>query len=163
MHVIPFTKQFTKGVAFAAIALAAIGPAASAGAGVNHPQVDYSGTGRYAVEGIFARGAGSGHGVPFDGAVTFMLRTDDGTLPEPGECEDGFANFAITGKRRQHLWGVSDGTICGEFVQEPANVTHVYTAEYSIADSSKRLRDTEGWIEIRLATENRMSITLVDS
>ena len=39
----------------------------------------------------------------------------------------------------------------------------VYTGDYSIVESLPRLKDTEGWIEIRLATGNRMSITLFDS
>ena len=33
----------------------------------------------------------------------------------------------------------------------------------SIVESSPRLHDTEGWIEIRLATGNRMAVTLFDS
>ena len=56
------------------------------------------------------------------------------------------------------------GEVCGQFVQEPTSTaTQVFTGEYSIAESSRRLRDTEGWIEIRLATDDRMSITLFDS
>jgi hypothetical protein len=59
---------------------------------------------------------------------------------------------------------VSIGEICGQSVQQPTDVTtHVYTGDYSIVESPKRVRDTEGWIEIRLATDNRMSITLFDS
>lgn len=161
MHINPITKALTIG----AITLAGLAPTAIAEARCR-PQVDYSGSGTYEMTDydLFARGTGSVQGRPFDGQVTFMLRADDGTLPAPGECEAGGANLAVTGRHRQELAAVSIGEICGQFVQEPTStVTQVFTGQYSIYESTKRLRDTEGWIEIRLATGNRMSITLFDS
>ena len=166
MHNNLFNKRLTKVLTIGAVAIAGLAPAAIAEGGAKRPQVNFSGTGTYEMVefDVFARGIGDGSGVPFDGTATFMLRADDGTLPGPGECEGGGANFAVTGRKRKELWGVSIGEICGEHVQEPTStVTHVFTGEYSIVESTKRLRDTEGWIEIRLATDNRMSITLFDS
>ena len=160
MHINPIAKFIVAGVA----TLATLTPAVAEARG--RPQVDYAGSGTYSMAefDLFAAGNGQAAGRPFDGTVTFMLRTDDGTFPAPGECEPGFANFAVQGRKRQELWGTSLGDVCGEYVQEPDNtVTHVYTGDYSIVDSSHRLRDTEGWIEIRLATGNQMSITLFDS
>lgn len=147
-----------------AISLIGLAPNAIAG-GRDRPQVDYSGTGTYEMTefDLFARGAGEVHGRPFDGRVSFMLRADDGTLPPPGTCEGGGANLAVTGRHRRELQAVSIGEICGQYVQEPTStVTHVFTGDYSIYESSTRLRDNEGWIEIRLATGNRMAITMFD-
>ncbi len=161
MHINPIAKFVVAGAA----ALAAIAPAA-VGEAAGKPQVDFAGTGTYEMTefGLFARGSGQVDGKPFDGTATFMLRTDDGTFPAPGECEPGFANFAVQGRGRQELWGTSAGDVCGQFVSEPDSVvTVVYTGDYSIVESSRRLRDTEGWIEIRLATDDRMAITLFDS
>lgn len=146
-------------------AFAALAPAGFADAR-SRPQVDFSATGTYEMlySDQFARGEGEATGRPFNGTVTYMLSADDGSLPAPGECESGGANFALTGKGRKELWGVSLGEICGQWVQEPTStVTHVFTGEYSIVESRPPLRDTEGWIEIRLATGNQMSITLFDS
>jgi hypothetical protein len=166
MHYKLFDKRLTKVLSFGAVAVAGLAPAAIAEGGGRGPSVNFSGTGTYEMVEFdtFARGIGDVSGVPLNGTATFMLRTDDGTLPGPGECEGGGANFAVTGHKRKELWGVSVGEICGQHVQEPTSlVTHVFTGEYSIVESTKRLRDTEGWIEIRLATGNQMSITLFDS
>lgn len=166
MHINPFTKQSIKMIVTGAIALAAIGTAATAEARPNRSQVNLAGTGVYEMDefSIFARGAGSVSGRPYAGTATFLLNPDDGTWPEPGECEQGNAGFAVTGTTRQYLWGVSIGEICGQHVQQPTNlVSHVYTGDYSLVESPQRVRDTEGWIEIRLATDNNMSITLFDS
>jgi hypothetical protein len=160
MHINPLAK-FVVG---AAAALAVIAPA-TIGEARGRPQIDYVGSGTYAMTefDLFAAGSGEVEGTPFDGTVTFMLRTDDGTFPAPGECEAGFANFAVQG-RKQELWGTSAGDVCGQFVSGPdSTVTVAYTGDYSIVESSRRLRDTEGWIEIRLATDNRMAVTLFDS
>jgi hypothetical protein len=161
MHINPIAKLLSIG-AVAAAGLLSGGVAEAR----SRPQVDFTGTGTYEMVefDVFARGTTDAYGRPFDGQATFMLSTDDGTLPGPGECEPGGANFALTGRKRQELWGVSLGDICGHWVQEPTSiVTHVFTGQYSIAESKPRLRDTEGWIEIRLATGNRASITLFDS
>jgi hypothetical protein len=161
MHINHITKLLT--VSTLAVTGLMSGGYAEAG---SRPQVDFTGTGTYEMVefDVFARGTTEAYGRPFDGQATFMLRSDDGTLPEPGECEPGGANFALTGRKRQELWGVSLGEVCGQWVQEPTSVvTHVFTGRYSIAESKPRLGDTEGWIEIRLATANRASITLFDS
>ena len=160
-----YINPLAKFVAGAAAALAVIAPA-TVGEARGQPQIDYVGSGTYAMTefDLFAAGSGDAQGTPFDGTVTFMLRTDDGTFPAPGECEPGFANFAVQGRKREELWGTSAGDVCGQFVSEPdSTVTVVYTGDYSIVESSRRLRDTEGWIEIRLATGNRMAVTLFDS
>jgi hypothetical protein len=158
------SNRITTLIAIGALAVAAMAPAAIA-EGSDRPQVDYTGTGTYEMVefGLFARGAAVVHGSPFDGEATFMLRTDDGTLPQAGECEPGGANFAVTGAKRKQLWGVSTGEVCGQWLQAPNTVTHVFTGQYSIAESRPRLTDTEGWIEIRLATDNRAAISLFDS
>lgn len=162
----PFIKQAIKVLTVGALAVTALSPGATAEARNGRPQVDLAGTGTYEMDqfDIFARGVGSVTGTPFDGTATFLLKPDDGTWPKPGECEQGTAGFAVTGKKRQYIWGISIGEVCGQFLQEPTSVTtQVFTAEYSIVDAPKRVRDTEGWIEIRLATDGRMSITLFDS
>src|SRR5262245_34679721 len=160
MHIRPITKFLTAG----AVSVAALAPAAIADAG-RPPQVDYSALGTYSMVEFdhFARGVGDADGRPFDGQVTFMLGTDDGSLPGPGECEPGFANFAVTARNHHELWGSSSGDVCGQFVDEQNVATHVYTGDYSIVESTRRLGDTEGFIEIRLVTENRMAVTLFDS
>jgi hypothetical protein len=160
MQLKPITKAITAGV----VGIAALVPAAAAEARCR-PQVDYAGTGTYQMTELdqFARGVGRVRGTPFDGQVTFMLSADDGSMPAPGECEPGGANLAVTGRRHQELSAVSIGEICGQYVDDVYTVTQVFTGQYSIYESTKRLKDTEGWIEIRLATGDRMSITLFDS
>src|SRR5262245_55270442 len=160
MHSKTLTKLVTAGV----VSLAALAPHAIADA-ARPPQVDYSGLGTYEMVefGMFARGVGDAEGRPFDGRVTFMLRTDDGSLPAPGECEPGFANFAVTARKHHELWGTSAGDVCGQFVDAQNSATQVFTCDYSIVESTRRLSDTEGFIEIRLATGNRMAVTLFDS
>jgi hypothetical protein len=160
-----FNKPVTKLLTIGAVTVAGLVSAGVADARCR-PQVNFSGSGTYEMVefDVFARGTTTAYGEPFNGTATFMLRADDGSLPAPGECEPGGANFALTGRRRQELWGTSIGEICGQWVQEPTSIaTHVFVGDYSIAESKPRLRDTEGWIEIRLATGNQASITLFDS
>ena len=86
-----------------------------------------------------------GHGRPFNGRPTFMLRAHDGTLPAPGECETGGANFAVIGRKGRELRGVSIGEICGQLVQEPTSVvTQVFAGQYSISESKPRLARHRG-------------------
>ncbi|MBI5088313.1 MAG: hypothetical protein HZB15_05480 [Actinobacteria bacterium] len=119
MHLNRLTKTLVAG----AVALIGLAPAAVAEARCK-PQVDYSGTGTYQMVefDVFASGIGRVRGTPFDGQVTFMLRTDDGTLPAPGECEPGGANLGIVGRHRNALSAVSIGEICGQYVQEPTSI-----------------------------------------
>jgi hypothetical protein len=160
MYINPATKL----LAGSAAVLAMLAPAGLADARTR-PQVDLFGSGTYTMTEFerFAAGDGTATGKPYAGRVTFMLGTDDGSLPGPGECEGGGANFALTGSKRQELWGVSIGDVCGQYVDQTNVVTHVFTGQYSIAESRPRLRDTEGWIEIRLSGADQMSITLFDS
>lgn len=161
MHINPAIKL----LAGVAATLAVLAPAGLADACGRRPQVDFSGNGTYEMVEFdhFAAGTTQATGRPFNGTATYMLSADDGSLPAPGECEPGGANFALTGSKRRELWGVSLGDICGQYVDATNVVTHVFTGQYSIAESKPRLRDTEGWIEIRLATGNTTSITLFDS
>src|SRR5262245_56268943 len=131
MHIDPLTKFVAAGI----VSLAALAPAAIAEAG-RPPQIDYSGVGSYSMTEFdqFARGVGDAVGRPFDGQVTFMLSTDDGSLPGPGECEPGSANFAVARKHHE-LWGVALGAICGQFVDAQNQATHVFLGDYSIAES----------------------------
>ncbi len=150
----------TTGLA-AALALA---PVTSAQAGPKYA-VDVGGQGTYAVG---ADGSailtGTATGAPFDGRYRAVLRADDGTLPDPGQCEPGSATVRLDGTRGRYLEVSSDDQVCGQFLQPPYVVTHLFTGRYDVTSTSeRRLRGDDGFLEIRLATEGRASVFAIDT
>ena len=131
------------------------------------PQVDLRGAtlGSYAVDDAgTARLAGSLTGKPFDGSYTATLAAADGSLPEAGTCEPATATLHLTGTRSRHLDLTATGEVCGEWPSPTYVVTHDFTGTYVVdGASAKRLRGTDGWIGIVLATEGRANVEVFDS
>jgi hypothetical protein len=150
----------TTGLA-AALALA---PATAAQAAPKY-KVNFDGLGSYTqLDDGSAMLTGTATGAPFDGRYAAVLRADDGTLPAPGECEPGSAAVYLDGPRHRFLLLTAHDDVCGIFLQEPYVVTHQFVGTYHVAATSERkLRSGDGWLEVRLATEDRSGVTAIDT
>jgi hypothetical protein len=131
------------------------------------PAIDLRGAdvGSYVLDGDgAARLTGHLLGRPFDGAYTAELAATDGILPEPGTCEPATAVLDLTGTRGRHLELTATGEVCGTWPDATYVVTHDFTGRYEVtAASTRRLRGTDGWIGIVLATEDRANVQVFDS
>lgn len=103
-------------------------------------------------------------GKPFDGPYTATLAAADGTLPEPGECEAGTATVQVTGPRGRYLRLEATGQVCGRWTDATYVVTHRFTGRYDVTDTNVgKIRGTDGWIGLLLATENRANVEIIDT
>ena len=147
----------------ALLALATASPATAA----PRPAVDLrgAGVGSYALDADgTARVTGTVTGVPFDGAYTAALSSSDGSLPAPGECEPATAAVHVTGKKHRALDLAATGEVCGTWADATYVVTHRFVGSYVVTDASaRRLRGTDGWISVILATEDRANIEAIDT
>lgn len=139
------------------------GPAAAArpaqidlrGASVGSYHLDDAGT---------AHLSGAVTGKPFDGPYTATLTADDGSLPEPGDCEPATATLNVTGPRGRYLDLAATGQVCGRWTDANSVVTHRFTGRYVVVDTSDRkLRGGDGWMGLTLATEGRANVEVFDS
>jgi hypothetical protein len=65
-------------------------------------------------------------------------------------------------KRALRLDAVGD--VCGEYADATYVVTHRFVGRYVVTDAtSRRLRGTDGWISLILATEGRANVEAFDS
>ena len=111
-----------------------------------------------------ARLTGTVTGRPFDGGYTATLSADDGSLPEAGSCEPAAAALHVTGPRGKYVYLAATGEVCGTWPDATSVVTHDFTGRYVVTDASaRRLRGTDGWIGIVLATEGRAEVEVFDS
>ena len=145
----------------AALALAPLSAAQAA----PKPRIDVDGLGTYTLgTGGAAIVTTSVTGVPFAGQATAVLRPQDGTLPEPGQCEPGTVTVRIDGSRGRYLELSSSDDVCGEYVQPPSVVTHVFTGVYDVTSASeRRLQGGDGFVEIRLTNDGRASVFAIDT
>jgi len=147
-------------------ALLVLAPATPAMA-APRPAVDLrgEGVGAYALDaGGTARLRGAITGAPFDGSYRARLSSSDGSLPAPGECEPGTAAVHVNGKGHRSLDLRATGEVCGRWVDATYVVTHEFVGRYVVTDaSSRRLRGTDGWISLILATEGRANIEAIDT
>ena len=156
-------KRSTLGTLAAATVLAlSVGAPAEAG---QKPRLQLDGQGTYSFDAAgTAVVTGVVTGTPFGGTYTATLAADDGTLPEPGVCEPGVATLRVDGTRDRYLELSAADDICGQWLQPPYVVTHVFTGRYTITSSSeRRLVGTDGFYEVRLATENRGGVFAIDT
>ncbi len=125
------------------------------GAGVGSYTLDDQGS---------ARLSGMVTGVPFDGAYTASLAAADGTLPGPGDCEPATATLDVTGPKNRSLNLAATGDLCGTWSDATYVVTHQFVGRYVVTDASaRRLRGTDGWISLILATEGRANVEAIDT
>lgn len=154
--------------AVASVSLAAL-MALTAGEGTAGAQgrhkVNFDGSGTYftADDGT-AHLEGDAAGAPFDGTYSATLAAADGTLPAAGSCEPATAWLRLDGARGRFLELTSTATVCGQHLQPPFVVTHIFSSRYSVVASSKRnLVGTDGFFEIRLAVDGRSSVFAIDT
>ena len=131
------------------------------------PVIDLRGAsiGSYTVDADgAARLSGTVAGAPFDGAYDATLASVDGSLPAPGECEPATANVDVTGSRGRTLQLSGTGDVCGTWADATNVVTHRFVGRYLVTDAStKRLRGTDGWYSLILATEDRANLEAIDT
>jgi hypothetical protein len=93
------------------------------------------------------------------GELAASFQPNDGTMPAPGACEDALAFVFVEGDRGANLFLSSAGEVCGQHLQAPNVVTHVFTGVMTIEESDKRnLEGVEGFLEIRLAVDGRGTV-----
>ena len=148
------------------VAALAMSTAASPAVAAPKPLVDLRGAdvGTYSLDAAgTAHLAGSVTGDPFDGTYVATLAADDGSLPAPGSCEPATGTLDVTSPRRT-LRLDAVGEVCGEFSDATYVATHRFVGRYVVADAtSRRLRGTDGWISLVLATEGRANVEAFDS
>jgi hypothetical protein len=89
------------------------------------------------------------------------VQPDDHTMPAPGECEGAITFVFVEGDRPSaDLFLSSVGQVCGHWVQEPTSlVTHVFTGTMTVEEAgTRRLEGTEGFLEVRMAVDDRASV-----
>lgn len=155
-------RMLAAGALFASASVAALSPPAAADP---KPLVDAGGPGTYTVTaGGSAALAGTATGTPFDGPYTASLAAADGTLPEPGVCEAATVTARVDGPGSRFIELQSTDEVCGQHLQPPYVVTQVFTGRYTVTgSSSRRLVGTDGFVEVRLATEGRAHLFAIDT
>lgn len=157
--------QKTKTTAVIGALLAAV--AAPSAMAAPPPVVDLRGAdvGTYALdaEGT-ARLTGRVTGAPFDGDYIATLTSSDGSLPAPDVCEAATAFVDVAGPKGRTLHLSATGEVCGTWADATHVVTHRFLGRYVVTDASaRRLRGTDGWVSLVLATESRADIEAIDT
>jgi hypothetical protein len=142
--------------AAAAPALAAPPPAVDLrGASVGAYTLDADGT---------ALLSGAVTGAPFDGTYTATLSSTDGSLPAPGSCEPATASLNVVGSGSRTLQLSATGQVCGTWADAAYVVTHRFVGLYVVTDATaRRVRGTDGWISLILASEGRANVEAIDT
>jgi hypothetical protein len=157
------TKTRTAAVIGALLTMATAGPALAA----PKPVIDLRGAslGTYALDAEGnARLSGAVTGAPFDGTYSARLASADGSLPEPGVCESATATVDVVGPRQRTLQLAATGEVCGRWTDATYVVTHRFVGRYVVTDATaRRLRGTDGWISVILATEGRANLEAIDT
>jgi hypothetical protein len=162
-------------VVFAGVAaLSAAGSVAPAGATTVKkaatPVITIDGSGTYSIGGDGAAGV-SGTAELFRHnerkgktvSVVASLAAADGTLPDPGVCEDATATLNVVKAGANNMKLVADGQVCGQFVQAPYVVTQVFTGTYTVVAGSRCVRGTDGFYEVRLGNDGTAHVFAIDT
>ena len=112
-----------------------------------------------------ARLEGRVTGAPFGGTYTAVLTAVDGTLPAAGTCEPATATMRVVGPRKKRFLRLAaTGTVCGTWPDATYVVTHDFVGRYDVVGSTvPRVRGTDGWISMVLATEGRANVEAIDT
>ena len=162
-------NQITRAAALAVTAVASLAMTTTAppAAAATKPAVDLrgDGVGSYVLDSAgTAHLSGSVVGRPFDGTYVATLAADDGSLPAAGSCEPATGTLEVTGPRGRTLGLEAVGEVCGEFPDATYVVTHRFVGRYVVTDArSRKLRGTDGWMSLILATEGRANVEAIDS
>jgi hypothetical protein len=153
----------TAALTAALVAVVTAAPATAA----RPPAVDLRGAsvGSYALDAAgTALLSGAVSGKPFGGHYSATLASSDGSLPAPGTCEPATATMQVTGSQNRFLRLAATGEVCGTWADATYVVTHRFVGRYVVTDaSSRRLRGTDGWISVILATEGRANVEAIDT
>jgi hypothetical protein len=161
------TKMKTAALFSALLTVGTAGLAAAPAIAAPPPVIDLrgAGVGSYTLDADgTAHLSGAVTGAPFDGAYTATLSSADGTLPVPGTCEPATGTLEVAGSRSRTLELAATGQLCGTWADATYVVTHRFVGRYVVADASaRRLRGTDGWISLILATEGRANVEAIDT
>ena len=70
----------------------------------------------------------------------------------------------VAGPKGRTLHLAATGEVCGTWADATYVVTHRFVGRYVVTDASaRRLRGTDGWISVVLATESRANIEAIDT
>jgi len=70
----------------------------------------------------------------------------------------------VTGPKKRTLHLAATGEVCGTWADTVYVVTHSFVGRYVVTNASaRRLRGTDGWISMILATEGRANVEAVDT
>jgi hypothetical protein len=152
------------------VAVAVLGLAAVAGIGTavgagSRPAIQLVGTGTFqlADDGtVTLRGTATGRSVT--GPYTGTLTANDGTLPDPGQCEPATATLRVDGRRRRFVELTAHGDVCGQWTDAVHRVTHVFTGRYDVTSSfPPRIHGTDGFYEVRVTDDEISSVFAIDT
>jgi hypothetical protein len=152
-------------IIFTAVLVVVAGLLGADPAGAGKVKVDLNGAGTYVIrnDGSAAL-AGTASGEPYDGSYEAALTPADGTLPEAGTCEPATASLRVAGAHQRFVELTAGGRVCGQYLQPPNIVTHVFTGRYGITAASRRpLVGTDGFLEVRLVVDGRASVFAIDT
>jgi hypothetical protein len=161
------TKLKTTAVIGALLTGVTTGVTAAPALAARPPLVDLrgAGVGAYTLDaGGTAHVNGAVTGAPFDGTYAATLSSTDGGLPTPGTCEPATASLDVAGSRSRTLQLSATGQVCGTWADAASVVTHRFEGRYVVTDASvRKVRGTDGWISLILATEGRANVEAIDT
>jgi hypothetical protein len=103
-------------------------------------------------------------GKPLDGPYEVTLSARDGSLPDPGVCEEATVRAEVTGARGKFLKLIAAGQVCGEFVQPPFIATERFTGRYVVkAANPARVLGTDGFVEVVLGNDGTAGFFAIDT
>jgi hypothetical protein len=129
----------------------------------HRPLIDLGGRGSAADEGWRYAAQGNVSGRPFNGTWAAGIKPDGGFWPAEGQCTGGDVVASVDGPERKEISIVAIGEICAPSA-DAAAVRYAFTGEFDAYEAvPRRLSDTQGWIEIIIATDGSANLTLVSS
>jgi hypothetical protein len=129
----------------------------------HRPLIDLGGRGSAVDEGWRYVARGNVSGRPFNGAWSAGIKPDGGSWPAEGQCTSGDVAASVDGPKRKEISIVAIGEICAPWASASA-VRYTFTGEFDAYEAvPRRLSDTQGWIEIIIATDGSANLTLMSS
>lgn len=145
------------------MALATILSAGTASAGHHGPTIDLSGHGTISVdEGWRYVLKGTAQGQPFRGDWVGTIKPSIGVWPDPGTCVDGDATLVVDGPRRKEITAVAIGEVCAPYADGITAVKYSFVGQFDAYEAiPRRIADTQGWMEMIVATDGSTHLTAV--
>lgn len=148
-----------------AATLATVGLATFAAGPVDaarRPTIDLHGRGAAVDEGWRQVVSGQATGRPFRAAFTGSVQPDGGVWPEQGECATGSASMYVDGPHRKEIWIIALGDICSPYDDGVSAVDYSFVGQFDAYEARpRRLADTQGFVEVVVADDASVNLTLV--